>query len=186
MKSIIVYFSLTGNTKKVAQAIHKGMSQLVEQCDIATVKGVDIQHLIGYDLIGLGSPVWGGVPRNVKLFIDTLPSLQGKHAFAFYTYSAEPELLFPEVVNLLVDKGLILIGTRGWYGSAYSIIEPKPYPADGHPDEIDLKEAEDFGKEMVELSRRVSIGGYELIPPLQMRPIPPHDQGPPRPPKSQP
>jgi flavodoxin len=38
MKSIIIYFSLTGNTKKIAQAIHKGMNPLVERCDITTVK----------------------------------------------------------------------------------------------------------------------------------------------------
>ena len=28
MKSIIIYFSLTGNTKQIAQAIHKGISLL--------------------------------------------------------------------------------------------------------------------------------------------------------------
>ena len=59
MKAIIAYFSLTGNTRKVAQAIHKGMGQLVEQCDMATVKEVDIRRLADYDLIGVGSPVWG-------------------------------------------------------------------------------------------------------------------------------
>jgi len=57
MRNIIIYFSLTGNTKKVAQAIHRGMSQLGGQCDIATVKEVDIQRLTDYDLIGLGSPI---------------------------------------------------------------------------------------------------------------------------------
>ncbi|MFC1929023.1 flavodoxin family protein [Chloroflexota bacterium] len=185
MKSIIIYFSLTGNTKKVAKAIHKGMSQLVAHCDIATIKEVDIQYLGDYDLIGIGSPIWGGTPRNVRVFIDTLPLLQGKHAFAFSTHGAMPEKLFPEVVSLLAEKGLAVIGVRDWYGSIYVPGHPKPYPTDGHPDEIDLKEAEDFGKEMVELSRRISAGGPELIPPLQMRPIPPPD-GHPRAPKPQP
>jgi NAD-dependent dihydropyrimidine dehydrogenase PreA subunit len=35
----------------------------------------------------------------------------------------------------------------------------------GHPDEIDLKEAEDFGKRMVETSRRIAAGETDLIPP---------------------
>ena len=41
---------------------------------------------------------------------------------------------------------------------------PKPYLTDGHPDEIDLKEAEDFGREMAELSRRIYQGETNLIP----------------------
>ncbi len=59
MKSIIVYFSQTGNTKKIAEAIHKGMSQmsqLVEKCDICRLNEIDTGDLIGYDLIGVGSP----------------------------------------------------------------------------------------------------------------------------------
>lgn len=43
---------------------------------------------------------------------------------------------------------------------------PTPYYTDGHPDEIDLKEAEDFGREMVETSRRISAGETKLIPPV--------------------
>jgi len=75
MRSIIIYFSLTGNTKKVAQAIHRGMSRLGEQCDIATGKEVDIQRLTNYDLIGLGSPIWGGLPPNVRRLIDAMSPL---------------------------------------------------------------------------------------------------------------
>ena len=58
MKSIIIYFSLTGNTKQIAQAIHKGISPLMEQCDITTLKEIDSSRLHDYDLIGIGSPVW--------------------------------------------------------------------------------------------------------------------------------
>ena len=58
MKSIVIYFSQSGNTMKVARAIHKGMSQLLEQCDIAELKKVNPQDLSKYDLIGLGSPIF--------------------------------------------------------------------------------------------------------------------------------
>ena len=54
---------------------------------------------------------------------------------------------------------------RDWYGSVFLPEMPHPYPTDGHPDEIDLKEAEDFGREMVENSRRIHNGQTELIPP---------------------
>ena len=79
MKSLVVYYSQTGNTKKVARAIHKSMSKLVEQCDIAPVKEVDPKDLDKYDLVGLGSPVWMGAETpNVRRFIESLPESEGK------------------------------------------------------------------------------------------------------------
>ncbi|MFC1820219.1 flavodoxin domain-containing protein [Thermodesulfobacteriota bacterium] len=177
MKSIIIYFSLTGSTKKVALAIHKGMSQVADQCDIATVKEVedkefDIQRLIDYDLIGVGSPVWGiPIPQNFKDMIESMPQLKDKHAFAFCTHGCAPAYFFPQVVRFLARRGLKVIATRDWYGSLYLPVAPKPYLTDGHPDNIDLMEAEHFGREIVELSRRVSAGETQLIPPLP--PMPP-------------
>jgi menaquinone-dependent protoporphyrinogen IX oxidase len=37
MKSIVIYNSMSGNTKKIAEAIHTGMSRSGEQCDIAKI-----------------------------------------------------------------------------------------------------------------------------------------------------
>ena len=152
----------------MAHAIHKGMSQLVEQCDISTIKEVDIKHLIDYDLIALGSPVWGGPPSNVRLFINNLTQLEKKHAIVFCTHGAAPERFFPTVVSSLRAKGLIVIGINDWYGSGNLPVSPKPYLTDGHPDEIDLQAAEHFGKEMVLLSQRISAGQTRLIPQLEM------------------
>lgn len=60
MKSIVIYYSPTGNTRKVAKAIRKGMEQKAGKCDIAQVKDLDPSDVDQYDLIGLGSPVWMG------------------------------------------------------------------------------------------------------------------------------
>jgi ferredoxin len=166
VKAIIIYFSLTGNTQKVAYAIRKGISQQGELCDIARLKELDTKDLINYDLIGFGSPVWGGMPPAVKLFLGKMPSLPGKHSFTFSTHGAKPFCLFPLVVRLLVDKGLINIGVGEWFGSVCIPYLPKPYPTDLHPDETDLMQAENFGKEMVLISRRISEGETNLIPPL--------------------
>jgi hypothetical protein len=43
---------------------------------------------------------------------------------------------------------------------------PQPYPTAGHPDEIDLQEAEEYGREMAVRSMRVSAGETDLIPPV--------------------
>jgi len=167
MKSLVVYYSQTGNTKKIARAIHKGMGSLLEQCDIVPVKKVKPQDLNEYDLIGLGSPVWCGAETpNVRRFIESLPQQQGKHIFSFNTHGVMPEQYFPYVVRKLKGKGFTVIGMRDWYGNGRFQLAPSPYYTDGHPDEIDLKEAEEFGKEMVEVSRKISAGDTQLIPPV--------------------
>ena len=62
MKSIVIYYSQTGNTKKIAQAIHTGMSELSEQCDIARLQDIDTEDLTKYDLIGLGEKEYRELP----------------------------------------------------------------------------------------------------------------------------
>ena len=167
IKSIVIYYSQTGNTKKIAQAIHAGISQLGEQCDIARLRDVDPRNLAGYDLIGLGSPVIHAreLP-NVTYFINFMKSVDGKHAFAFCTHGATPGYYLARVVPALIQRGLTVIGWKDWFCSAYHPVIPKPYFTDGHPDAIDLREAEDFGREMVDRSRRISLGETDLIPTL--------------------
>ena len=166
MKSVVIYYSQTGSTKKIAQAIHRGMSQLDENCRIAKVKDVDPKDLGQYDLIGLGSPVWMGGTPNVRNFLEGIPKQNGQHIFSFCTHGVLPELYFPSVVRKLNFRGFTVIGTRDWYGDYHHQLAPSPYYTAGHPDDIDLKEAEEFGREMVENSRKISDGETALIPPV--------------------
>jgi flavodoxin/ferredoxin len=167
VKSIIIYYSQSGNTKKVARAIHKGMGPLTEQCDIVPVKEIKPDDLQKYDLIGLGSPVWCGAETpNVRRFVESLPQQQGKHIFSFNTHGVMPEHYFPTVVRRLTGKGFTVIGMREWFGDARFQLAPSPYFTDGHPDKIDLEEARTFSQEMVERSQRISAGETSLIPPI--------------------
>ncbi len=58
-------------------------------------------------------------------------------------------MFFPRVTRYMKRRGMVVIGSFDWYGSYLSAM-PKPYPRDRHPDSIDLKEAEDFGRELAE------------------------------------
>jgi ferredoxin len=143
------------------------MSRNSDQCDIISVKEADASALKNYDLIGMGSPVWnGGLTPNMRVFLESIPQQEGKHIFSFNTHGVMPELYFPGVVRKLKAKGFTVIGMRDWYGSVHFQLAPKPYFTDGHPDEIDIREAEEFGNEMVERSKRISAGETNLIPPL--------------------
>ena len=103
MKSIVIYFSITGNTKKIAQAIQRGLSHSGTPCDMADIKEIGAEDLAEYDLIGLGSPVmWLREPAIVMQFIEyTMKYVQGKHGFAFSTHGALPAHYLSRVVPAL-------------------------------------------------------------------------------------
>ncbi len=165
MKSIVIYFSQAGSTKKIAQAIHAGISKVGVQCDIKPLKEVDPRTLGSYDLIGIGSPILNlKEPPNVGQFIAAMRGVDGKHAFAFSTHGLLPSGYLASVVPALTQRGLTVIGWNDWFGTVVYPATPKPYFTDGHPDAIDLKEAEDFGSQMADRSRRVFQGETELIP----------------------
>jgi len=167
MKSIVIYYSQTGNTKKIANAISKGITNTVGTCDLVTIKQIKPEDLENYDLVGIGSPVWcGGEPPNVRKFIESLPNQNGKHLFLFCTHGVMPEHFFPTVVRRLKLKGFTIIGMKDWFGDALFQVAPYPYYTHGHPDEVDLKEAEAFGREIVEISKRIKSGEINLIPPI--------------------
>ena len=165
IKSIVIYFSQTGNTKKIAEAIQRGIIESIGECDISSLKTISVKDLIKFDLIGLGYPTWSSKePPNVRSSIEQMDFPEGKHIFAFSTHGARPAGLISSIVPLLRQKGLTVIGFRDWYGSVSLPHMPKPYLTDGHPDKIDLEEAEDFGGGMIELSRRIKSGENHTIP----------------------
>src|SRR4030043_2458870 len=135
MKCIVIYFSQTGNTEKMAKAIQKGVKKAAGHCDIAKLKDINPRRLYEYDLIGLGSSViaWGE-PGNVRAFISDMKFVGGKHAFYFATHGTKPILLYPSVLPRMQQKGLTVIGWRDWYGDCILLFMPHPYPTAGHPD----------------------------------------------------
>jgi ferredoxin len=65
----------------------------------------------------------------------------------------------------LRKKGLIVIGWNDWYGGVWTLPNHfTPTPTDGHPDAIDLRDAEQWGREMVWRSQRIYAGDASLIP----------------------
>jgi len=169
MKSAIVYYSQTGNTRMIARAIRKGISSAAGQCDVFKLKRSETIDLSRYDLIGIGCPVISyREPANVKAFIDDLPYQEGKHGFVFTTHATVLGRTLATMSWALHLKGIVIIGSYHCYADAFVPCMPYPYYTTGHPDQIDLEEAEAFGREMVELSQRIACGQADLIPEPKM------------------
>jgi ferredoxin len=168
MKSIVIYYSQTGNTKIIAQALQKGITQRTGQCDIARLKEIKPEEWVSYDLIGIGSPVWSSCPTlNVIYYIKSLPpTVKGKHAFFYCTHGTLPGRCIIRGVQPLQEQGLTVVGWKDWYCGASLPGHAKPWFTDGHPDAIDIAEAESFGAAIVEHSLKISQGITDIIPTL--------------------
>lgn len=111
MKSIIIYYSYSGNTKKLADILSAHLRQIGEVA-IIELKGLDesdkffhqavralmrkrakIQPvnfgLADYDLICLGSPVWAfGPAPAMNTYLDNCVGIAGKEIILFTTYGS--------------------------------------------------------------------------------------------------
>lgn len=89
VKAAVVYYSMFGNTEKVAKALAAGLASEGVDVEVASVDTVNFEELGKVDLLCVGSPVqaWS-VSKPVNQFLDRLKSekgLSGKKAFAFDT-----------------------------------------------------------------------------------------------------
>jgi len=167
MKCAVIYLSGTGNTEKIAKEIHKGVVEVNGSCDLFKFKEVNQHTFTKYDLIGLGSATLGFTgPKIIKDFVKDLRLVGGKHIFVFNTHGTYGDLFFPDLIPRLKRRGMVVIGSYECFAPCYGAGFPDPYPTAGHPDEIDLHEAREFGSRMVENSRKIAAGDTSLIPPV--------------------
>ena len=78
-KGIVVYYSRSGNTKKMAELIAGGMNEEGLPTECKSVDKVKAQDLLEYDAIVLGSPTYyGHMAGPLKQLIDDAVSFHGK------------------------------------------------------------------------------------------------------------
>jgi len=84
MKPCIVYFSRTGNTKRLAQAIADAVKTPI--FDMATTQP---SALAEFDVLILGNPVVGASPaKEASAFVENMPTAEGKKVILFCTFRA--------------------------------------------------------------------------------------------------
>jgi ferredoxin/flavodoxin len=165
LKGIVVYYSGTGNTAQIANAVYRGMKSVIA-CDVAPINKVKPADMAKYDVMALGSPNWYmREVVNTKIFTHDMPRMDGKHCIIFGTHGGSPVGQFWSMSRNVLKKGMTIIGWSDWYGSDF-MTPHSSYPDGewGHPDSIDFAEAEAFGKRLAEYSIRIYAGEKDLIP----------------------
>jgi len=168
MKALIICFSQTGNTRRVAEGIQHGIRTDAHRCELVDLRAVDPDKLPGWDLVGIGCPVfYFQEPQHVRRFIAALPPLPGKQWFVFCTHGAIMGVTLQSMADGLRRKGIRVIGYHDTYASATLPFYPYPMPTAGHPDETDLEEARIFGRLISARSQSIDAGNpvHTVSPP---------------------
>jgi len=163
-KILVVYFSQSGNTKKIAEAIFEALKgeKAIQSID-------ETQQLEEYNLIFIGFPVHShSVPLKMQNFLKTIP--RNKKIAFFSTHgSLTGSRLSREALEhavILASKAKVL-GTFSCRGKvalkALEVLKKSPEheawtdmaaSAAIHPDQRDLEEAKAFAKWIITLSRQ--------------------------------
>ncbi|HEO63770.1 MAG TPA: hypothetical protein ENN78_00690 [Candidatus Omnitrophica bacterium] len=132
MKAVIVYYSFTGNTRRVAQALCGYLTGQSIDCELFELKprkeplkfahqvvqallslNADLikekpSDLSGYDYVFLGTPVWAFAPAPaLRSFISGISGFKGKPAYLFVTYGSGlgKEKCLNKIKRLVIKKG---------------------------------------------------------------------------------
>ena len=101
MKSCILYFSRTGNTKRMAKAISEATK--APAFDMTSVTPSIVED---FDLLIVGTPVEGFRPaKETMVFVKRLPKTEGKKAILFCTYALWKGRTFGVLKRELSSKG---------------------------------------------------------------------------------
>ena len=158
MQILILYFSKGGNTKKLAEAILKGVES------VEGVEGV-LKHtddvtkgdFVSSDGIIAGSPVYFGVmAAQLKKIFDEFVSvrrkMEGKIGAAFATAgdpSGGKETTMMSIIQVMLIYGMVVVGdpmaATGHFGTACV----------GAPDSGSLENGMKLGQRVAELAKRL-------------------------------
>lgn len=155
MRILIAYHSMTGNTKKMAEAIAQGVRQQGLEPDVKAVSHIKPDELLHYEALIFGSPTYYGLmAADVKKLLDSSVRFHGKLAGKIggaFTSSGcvggGGETTILSILQAFLIHGMIIIGESdiSHYGPL-SITSPNKSALD-----CCVK----YGKKVAELTQRV-------------------------------
>jgi len=151
-KVLIVYYTRSGNTQKMAEAVADGVRGVPGvEMELRPCEEVTPDELVTYDGIIMGSPVYfGGIAAEVKKLIDESVShygeFTGKAGGAFASSGAiggGTETTVMDLLKAMLIHGMIVQGTTK--GAHYGAV------AFGEPDQRALNDCRGLGRRVAEL-----------------------------------
>ncbi len=155
-KTIVVYYSRSGNTKKMAEIIAKAMNESDLPTECKSVDKVKPEDLLGFDAIVVGSPTYyGHMAGPLKQMFDELVSshgqLDGKVGAAFSSAAnigGGNETTIMGIIEAMLISGMVVQGDpKGDHYGPVSI---------GKPDQRVERQCARRGQRIAELTRKLT------------------------------
>ena len=153
---LVTYFSATGNTKALAEAVIEGVKSVPGvDCVVKTVSQTTNEDWLAADGIIIGSPTYfGQMASKVKLMIDRTEKiyheLEGKVGAAFTTSGGAGcghEMTNMSIITAMLVAGMVVKGTtRGPHFGPFAV---------GEPQKADLEKAQAYGEMITTLTRKL-------------------------------
>jgi len=155
-KALIIYYSRTGNTKKMAESVIEGIKKEQIEAIIKDVKDVEVDELLKYDALIIGSPTYyGTMAAEIKKLLDDSVEfhgkLEGKVGAAFASsanVAGGNETTILDILNAMLIHGMIIQGDP--QGDHYGAV------AIGAPDARATRECLRMGSRVAKLVKSLS------------------------------
>ncbi|MGE0880041.1 MAG: flavodoxin family protein [Acidimicrobiia bacterium] len=115
MRAVVIYESLTGNTKKVAETIGDELRAAGAEVSVCPITAIDYQALSKAELVAVGSWtdgifVFGQRPGRAGRMQSLLPAMNGKKAVVFATFALNPGKVLDKLTTLVSNRGAEVLG----------------------------------------------------------------------------
>lgn len=153
---LIIYYSVSGNTKKMAQEISKAVNNKDKvSAELKRIQDIKTSDLLNYEAIIIGSPTYYGTMASPikKLLDDSVRfhgRLEGKIGAAFASSAnvgGGNETTVLDILNAMLIHGMIIMGDP--QGDHYGPV------AVGAPDNRALKQCQRLGDRVARLIMRL-------------------------------
>lgn len=137
MKTMLVYFSRGGNTRKIAEAI-------AEELEITPIDvKKESPNVSSADLLIVGSGTYGNKPgKEMVAFLENLESVNDKRAACFSSCAGDASKTLAAMKDILTKKGYTIVDCFSCFGKFAGLSKR------GHPTDEELKQAKDFAKKL--------------------------------------
>jgi len=157
LEVLVTYYSQTGSTKKVAEALARGAGKAGASVVVKSVEDVDPSELGKYGLICIGTPVhWFRPARRVREFLKKLPNLEGKFGVAFSTHGGlGAGWSLSSIGKALRVKGASVLGSLTTVAANY---HHRPFVLHkDRPNDDDLRKFEGFGEAVTKAALQATL-----------------------------
>jgi len=170
VRVLVAYYSMAGNTEKMAQGVAKGASEV--SGTVVALKRVEVvtaEDLLGADAVIVGSPVyWSNMAGPVKTFFDdwqfkfgVFPEfkMRNKVGAAFATggqVSAGKEVTMLTILAAMLGNQMIVLSGGGAFGASATTEGNSP-----GIDDQELASAKALGQRVAEVAAMVKKGAKD-------------------------